>query len=58
MRKGGVLLLHGLNVHMSYANDSPNSRHAYIIHVVESKDVVYDHLNWLQPSSSGAFPVL
>lgn len=58
MKKGSVLLLHGLNVHMSYANDSPNSRHAYIIHVVESNEVVYDHLNWLQPSSSGAFPLL
>jgi phytanoyl-CoA hydroxylase len=46
---GTLVVLHGANVHGSSANTSPESRHAYTMHVVEGKDG-YRWLpdNWLQ----------
>ncbi len=32
---GSLVLLHGANVHFSYSNTSPQSRHAYSMHVIE-----------------------
>ncbi len=32
---GSLVLLHGANVHFSYSNTSPHSRHAYSMHVIE-----------------------
>lgn len=54
VKKGSLVLLHGQVVHASYANRSSNSRHAYILHLVDlssewSKD------NWLQRSSTMPF---
>lgn len=46
--KGSVVLLHGDFVHHSYANTSPLQRHAYTIHVVESRDHVWEKDNWIQ----------
>jgi hypothetical protein len=44
-------------VHWSHANTSPESRHAYSIHVVEGgKGVVYDEYNWLQRTDGKEFP--
>ena len=45
--KGGVIVLHGRSPHMSHANRSPLSRHAYTLHVV-SGESAYPATNWLQ----------
>jgi phytanoyl-CoA hydroxylase len=46
--KGSVVLLHGDFVHYSYENKSPNQRHAYTIHLVESRNHTWEADNWLQ----------
>jgi phytanoyl-CoA hydroxylase len=46
--KGSVVLLHGDFVHFSYPNKSDDQRHAYTIHVVESKGTKWVEDNWLQ----------
>jgi phytanoyl-CoA hydroxylase len=46
--KGTVVLLHGDFVHYSFANTSNQQRHAYTIHLIETKDHVYEDDNWLQ----------
>ena len=33
------MVLHGANVHMSYENRSPHSRHAFSLHVAEGKSL-------------------
>ena len=35
MKSGTLVVLHGANVHMSYENRSPHSRHAFSLHVAE-----------------------
>ena len=45
--KGDVILLDGLCPHMSQANRSPASRHAYTLHVVAGTSA-YPATNWLQ----------
>ena len=47
VRKGGLVLLHGLLPHMSRANRSPRSRHAYTLHVIE-EGARYPEDNWLR----------
>jgi phytanoyl-CoA hydroxylase len=47
VRKGAVIVLDGLCPHMSQANQSPTSRHAYTLHVV-SGESEYPASNWLQ----------
>ncbi|MFN2492622.1 MAG: phytanoyl-CoA dioxygenase family protein [Pyrinomonadaceae bacterium] len=47
VRKGGLVLLHGLLPHKSLANRSARSRHAYTLHVM-SADYHYPDNNWLQ----------
>jgi phytanoyl-CoA hydroxylase len=44
---GALVILHGLLPHMSYANRSPRSRHAYTLHVVDGV-CQYPASNWLQ----------
>ncbi|MEP7340015.1 MAG: phytanoyl-CoA dioxygenase family protein [Acidobacteriota bacterium] len=44
---GTLVILHGLLPHMSYANRSPKSRHAYTLHLVDS-DAAYPADNWLR----------
>lgn len=46
-RKGSLILLHGLLPHLSGANTSSVSRHAYTLHIIE-EDVNYPKDNWLQ----------
>ena len=48
-RKGTLILLDGLLPHLSRANRSARSRHAYTLHVVEAGSV-YPEENWLQGS--------
>jgi len=47
VKAGSLVLLHGDVVHYSYANTSPNQRHAYTIHVVEG-DAGWAKDNWMQ----------
>lgn len=47
VKKGALVLLHGLLPHLSRANRSPRSRHAYTLHVVEA-DARYPADNWLR----------
>jgi phytanoyl-CoA hydroxylase len=48
--KGTLILLHGLLPHLSYANRSPRSRHAYTLHVIDGA-CEYLKKNWLQRAS-------
>jgi len=44
--KGALVLLHGLLPHLSRANRSPRSRHAYTLHLIEGR-CRYPEDNWL-----------
>ena len=46
-KTGTMVLLHGLLPHMSYANRSSRTRHAYTLHLID-KTANYSELNWLQ----------
>jgi phytanoyl-CoA hydroxylase len=46
-KKGTVIVLDGLVPHLSYANRSPVSRHAYTLHLVSARSE-YLPTNWLQ----------
>lgn len=52
--KGSLVLLNGEFPHLSYANRSGVSRHAYAIHAVDGQ-CDYPATNWLQPGKQG-FP--
>lgn len=47
VEQGTLVVLHGRLPHMSYANRSPRTRHAYTLHVIEG-DATYPDWNWLQ----------
>lgn len=47
VKKGALVILHGLLPHLSRANRSPRSRHAYTLHVVEA-GAHYPADNWLR----------
>jgi phytanoyl-CoA hydroxylase len=47
VKKGSLIVLHGLLPHMSRANLSPRSRHAYSVHVVDG-ECLYPEENWLR----------
>lgn len=47
VKKGDMILLHGSNVHLSYANHSERSRHAYVLHLIDNQ-AHYPNDNWLQ----------
>ena len=46
-KTGTMVVLHGLLPHMSYANRSSRTRHAYTLHLID-KTENYSELNWLQ----------
>ena len=46
---GTMVILHGLLPHMSYANRSGRTRHAYTMHLIEAS-ADYPKWNWLQRS--------
>lgn len=59
VKRGSTVLIHGEVVHMSEENRSPNSRHAYIFHMIEGAPThTYDELNWLLPTKELPFPCL
>lgn len=45
--KGALILIDGLLPHLSYANRSPRSRHAYTLHVIDAQSH-YPPDNWLR----------
>ncbi|MBX2848716.1 MAG: phytanoyl-CoA dioxygenase family protein [Acidiferrobacterales bacterium] len=53
--KGSLVLLNGEFPHLSYANRSTQSRHAYAVHAVDNT-CDYPEVNWLQPSVGNNFP--
>jgi len=51
VKKGSLILLHGLLPHRSFENRSPNSRHAYTLHLIHA-GAKYPSDNWLQRSAT------
>ena len=51
VKKGSLILLHGLLPHRSFENRSPHSRHAYTLHLIHA-DANYPTDNWLQRSAT------
>ena len=47
VKKGALVVLHGLLPHLSRANRSPRSRHAYTLHLIEAA-ARYPPDNWLR----------
>src|ERR1044071_2458100 len=47
VKKGSLILLHGLLPHRSFENRSPHSRHAYTLHLIHA-NAHYPSDNWLQ----------
>lgn len=58
VKKGSLVLIHGLVVHQSELNASDKSRYAYTFHVMESENVRYSPENWLQLPAAESFPQL
>lgn len=56
--KGSCILIHGEVVHRSDQNRSPNSRHAYTFHIIETENTKFSKDNWLQPPEGKPFPIL
>ena len=56
-KSGSLVLLHGACVHMSRENRSAQSRHAYIIHMVEN-NAYWPPDNWLQRPANDPFKKL
>jgi phytanoyl-CoA hydroxylase len=50
VKKGTVIVLHGLLPHLSRENRSPKSRQAYTLHVIDAS-AHYPESNWLQRSA-------
>ena len=50
VKAGTMIVLNGLLPHMSYANRSERTRHAYTMHLIEGK-ADYPKSNWLQRST-------
>lgn len=51
VKKGSLILLHGLLPHRSFENRSPHSRHAYTLHLIHA-NAKYPGDNWLQRSAT------
>lgn len=54
VREGTLIVLNGLLPHLSYANRSPRSRHAYTLHVIDGASH-YPEDNWLRRPSDMPF---
>jgi phytanoyl-CoA hydroxylase len=47
VKKGSLILLHGMLPHRSFENRSSRSRHAYTLHLIK-REAKYPADNWLQ----------
>jgi phytanoyl-CoA hydroxylase len=54
VNQGSLILLHGLLPHLSKANKSLQSRHAYCLHIMDGRST-YSNENWLQRPPSFPF---
>ena len=50
VKKGTLIVLHGLLPHLSRENTSARSRHAYTLHIIDAS-ANYPTNNWLQRSA-------
>ena len=57
VKKGDPILLHGQLVHASFANRSPKSRHAFVLHMVKLNNK-WPENNWLQRPKSFPFRIM
>jgi phytanoyl-CoA hydroxylase len=48
VKRGSIVLIHGDLVHFSNHNSSEHQRHAYSLHLVESRGAKWSKTNWLQ----------
>uniref|UniRef100_A0A1I7YFU6 Phytanoyl-CoA dioxygenase n=1 Tax=Steinernema glaseri TaxID=37863 RepID=A0A1I7YFU6_9BILA len=58
IKRGSLVLIHGLVAHKSEPNTSEKSRHAYTFHIVDSNNTVWCKDNWLQSTETYKFPNL
>lgn len=58
VKKGSLVVIHGLVIHRSELNQSDKSRFAYTFHVMETDNVKYSSENWLQLPEGEHFPEL
>ncbi|WKY05818.1 hypothetical protein Q1695_006209 [Nippostrongylus brasiliensis] len=58
VKKGSLIIIHGLVVHKSEPNTSTKSRHAYTLHIMEGKNTKWSPDNWLQETNTAKFPDL
>lgn len=54
-KKGSLIVFDGMFPHLSEANTSAHSRHAYTLHAVSAR-AHYPHTNWLQRRDPAALP--
>ena len=54
-RAGDLVLLAGTLDHLSFPNTSPQQRHTFQLHVVESAGTAWHAANWLQTDRVGGF---
>mmetsp|Transcript_10134 Transcript_10134/g.9998 ORF Transcript_10134/g.9998 Transcript_10134/m.9998 type:complete len:166 (+) Transcript_10134:579-1076(+) len=58
MKKGSIVLFDGSFVHYSDHNYSNKKRHAFTMHMVETKDTVWSKDNWLQRTPDNPFRLM
>lgn len=54
VKQGSLIVLHGQLPHMSYQNTSPNSRHAYTLHISDGRSSFATN-NWIQRRATFPF---
>ena len=54
-RAGDLVLIAGTLDHLSFPNASPQQRHTFQLHVVESAGTAWHAANWLQTDRVGGF---
>lgn len=58
VKKGSLVIIHGMVMHKSEPNKSANPRNAYTLHLIEQQDTKWSDLNWLQPTDDLPFTPL
>ncbi|KAL8137582.1 hypothetical protein V2J09_003583 [Rumex salicifolius] len=48
VKAGSLLVIHGDLIHQSFENQSPSSRHAYSLHVVDTEGCKWAEDNWIR----------
>lgn len=48
VKAGSLVVIHGDLIHQSFENQSPNSRHAYSLHVVDTDGCKWAEDNWIK----------